>query len=192
MVTFGERLKSLRKEHNLTQHQLAEALELNGKQYISNYEKGTEPDFATVKKIANYFSVSTDYLLVNSEFKTPQHEVIINETKADISIVNTINGLSDNTKIILYETLKSGAMLDFIAALRVYKTSSTGLKPEELAYIRSQLGDNVSIHEVKLKREELMPVIQTQLNKVLDEIDKIEIPFEQDKVEQLNIEDQKY
>lgn len=64
---FGERLASLRNEKGLSQYDLAEKLDFSRGQ-IGNYEQGTrEPDFATLIKIADFFQVSTDYLLGRSE-----------------------------------------------------------------------------------------------------------------------------
>lgn len=60
---FGERLKQLREEANLTMEQLAVSLGTK-KQTISRYEKNQrEPEYATLIKIAQFFNVSTDYLL---------------------------------------------------------------------------------------------------------------------------------
>lgn len=60
---FGERLKQLREEANLTMEQLAANLGTK-KQTISRYEKNQrEPEYATLIKIAQFFNVSTDYLL---------------------------------------------------------------------------------------------------------------------------------
>lgn len=63
---FSERLKSLRKAKNLSQYELADRLGFSrGK--LANYEQGTrEPDFATLEIIADFFDVSTDYLLGKS------------------------------------------------------------------------------------------------------------------------------
>ncbi|QOR36294.1 helix-turn-helix transcriptional regulator [Clostridium sp. 'deep sea'] len=59
----GDRLKSLRKERNITQKYLAEKL-LFYKGNISRYETGIrQPDLGLVIKMANYFNVTTDYLL---------------------------------------------------------------------------------------------------------------------------------
>lgn len=60
---FSERLKNLRKAKKLSQYELAERLGFSrGK--LANYEQGTrEPDFETLETIANFFDVSTDYLL---------------------------------------------------------------------------------------------------------------------------------
>ena len=59
----GHRLKDLRKNRKLSQDQLAEALSLS-RVSITSYEAGSRtPDIYTLVKIADYFDVSTDYLL---------------------------------------------------------------------------------------------------------------------------------
>ncbi|MBR1820585.1 MAG: helix-turn-helix transcriptional regulator [Clostridia bacterium] len=57
------RLKELRKERGISQLKLATDLSMN-QNSISRYENGTrEADYATLKKFAEYFNVSIDYLL---------------------------------------------------------------------------------------------------------------------------------
>ncbi|MBZ0312443.1 helix-turn-helix domain-containing protein [Clostridium butyricum] len=69
MATFGDRLKSLRTENNLTQEELANHFFLN-KSSISKYEKNLQlPENQLLKQIAKYFDVSTDYLLGISDDK---------------------------------------------------------------------------------------------------------------------------
>lgn len=59
----GEILRELRTKKGFSQKQLAEMLNV-AQNTISQYENGTrEPDAATLIKLANFFSVSTDYLL---------------------------------------------------------------------------------------------------------------------------------
>lgn len=63
MVNFGERLRTLRKSRGLTQAQLSELLG-GSKMMISSYESGTRfPPYPTLVKLANIYSVTTDYLL---------------------------------------------------------------------------------------------------------------------------------
>lgn len=60
---FGRNLAKIRKEKNLSQYKLAERMNLSRGQ-IANYEQGSrEPDFNTLKKFADFFEVSIDYLL---------------------------------------------------------------------------------------------------------------------------------
>ena len=60
---FSETLKKLRLSHNLNQVQLAQKLNVS-KQAISNWENNNiQPSIDILIKIADIFSVSTDYLL---------------------------------------------------------------------------------------------------------------------------------
>lgn len=57
------RLKALRKKENMTLEDVAALIGVSY-QTISNWEKGTtEPDINSIKKLASYFKVTTDYLL---------------------------------------------------------------------------------------------------------------------------------
>ena len=57
------RLKALRKRAHMTLEDVAALIGVSY-QTISNWEKGiTEPDINSIKKLASYFQVTTDYLL---------------------------------------------------------------------------------------------------------------------------------
>ena len=65
---FKNRLKQLRTEHNKTQKNIADALDLT-RTAIVNYESGTrEPSIAIILRLCNYFEVSADYLLGRSDY----------------------------------------------------------------------------------------------------------------------------
>ena len=62
-MSFGENLRSLIEERDMTQKELAKILNIAASTlggYIQGY---SEPDFETLKLLASYFDVSTDYLL---------------------------------------------------------------------------------------------------------------------------------
>lgn len=60
---FAKQLKYLRIEAGISQNELAKAFNVS-KQTVSAWEKGLqETDFNTLIKIANYFKVTTDFLL---------------------------------------------------------------------------------------------------------------------------------
>ena len=80
MQNFSDRLISLRKERDMTQDELARALNLS-RSRVSGYEsQGKEPDFELLCKMAHYFGVSTDYLLGYSEARNNVAEVFYNDT----------------------------------------------------------------------------------------------------------------
>ena len=64
---FHDKLRYLRVHQELSQGEVAQRLNMAQATY-SHYERGRrEPDFATLKKIANFFNVSIDYLLDNDD-----------------------------------------------------------------------------------------------------------------------------
>ena len=66
------RIAELRKKAKLSQAELGKILNLSQKA-ISRYENhSAEPDLNTIKKIANYFNVTIDYLL-----QIPEEELIL-------------------------------------------------------------------------------------------------------------------
>ncbi|MFW6269881.1 MAG: cobalamin-dependent protein [Bacillota bacterium] len=76
MGDFGERLKTLRNEHDLLQKDIAKLMGIS-QATITNYEKNRRfPDSKTLKWLANYFSVSIDYLLGNSDIPDKAEEII--------------------------------------------------------------------------------------------------------------------
>lgn len=63
MTLFGERMKQLRCSHNLSQVDVAHDLHVS-KQTVSNWENNNIfPSIEMLVKLADYFAVSTDYLL---------------------------------------------------------------------------------------------------------------------------------
>ncbi|MDY4191508.1 MAG: helix-turn-helix transcriptional regulator [Oscillospiraceae bacterium] len=66
-MTFGERIKALRKERGMTQEELAERLSVT-RQTVSKWEQGTtQPDLDRVLELGRLFGVSTDHLLGGGE-----------------------------------------------------------------------------------------------------------------------------
>ena len=71
MAHLGELLAELRQDHGLTQDQLAEIISVSPGT-ISNYEDGRHlPDLDKLKMIADYFHVTTDYLLGRTSSSIP-------------------------------------------------------------------------------------------------------------------------
>ena len=67
---FNERLKEIRKSTKKTQKEVSMYLGIAERAY-QNYEYGNrEPNLDTLKKLADYFNVSTDYLLGCSDKPT--------------------------------------------------------------------------------------------------------------------------
>jgi len=122
---FRFRLKELREEKNISRSDLAEILGVSV-QTIANYENGhREPNFDTLLKIADFFNVTVDYLIGNSDFRTREEEfrgknfyekykldeviddLMDSESKAFLGniLLNTVEPLIKNISGLLYQHL---------------------------------------------------------------------------------------
>ncbi len=78
MSTFGKRLKQLREKKDLTQQELAEFLSIN-RDALAKWETDKAyPDLDMVRDIAEFYDVTTDYLIGKDDrtFETRVNEII--------------------------------------------------------------------------------------------------------------------
>lgn len=91
MPDFGDRLKTLRLEHGLTQKQFGVRIHVTNA-VISKYEGGLSyPPYPTLIDIAEFFHVTTDFLLGRKESR-----IVIDVsdlTGAEIRFLRTVVGL---------------------------------------------------------------------------------------------------
>jgi transcriptional regulator with XRE-family HTH domain len=63
MIKCGDRIANLREKRGLTQEELSSKLGIS-RAALSHYETNRrEPDYETLRNIANYFDITLDYLL---------------------------------------------------------------------------------------------------------------------------------
>ncbi|HEL1795883.1 TPA: helix-turn-helix domain-containing protein [Streptococcus suis] len=102
---FTERLKQLRKEAGLTQKNIADSFNTSPQSY-AQWEKGLRsPSKESLEKLADYFKVSTDYLLGNSDIRNPEEEIDLDDF--ELLYRNTSKGLSAEEKDQLTSDLKN-------------------------------------------------------------------------------------
>lgn len=101
MREVGETLANLRKEKGLGQKQMAALLNMSVGT-ISNYENSVHsPDLLTLCRLAQFFDVTTDYLLGRTEYRCPP-EVLDRYIATDYTvqdIVNTLLSLDSASRI---------------------------------------------------------------------------------------------
>ena len=105
-----ERLKSLRKEKDLTLEELAQALGMT-KQVLSRYERGErEADYKTLVKIADFFEVSIDYLIGHSVYYFPDMIGKKSDNDDEIEVLELYSSLSPSRKedLMIYLRALSG------------------------------------------------------------------------------------
>ena len=72
--SFHEKLKKSREDAGYTQQQVSDILNI-GRSTIANYEVGrTEPDLETLSNLADFYCVSTDWLLGTKGGKDSQNK----------------------------------------------------------------------------------------------------------------------
>ncbi|MCU5201303.1 helix-turn-helix domain-containing protein [Bacillus paranthracis] len=90
---IGEKIKELRKNSKITQEQLGNAIGVS-KMAISYFEKGKKsPGRESLEKIADYFEVTTDYLLGRSEdpeLNEEEDKVVSEEGKNIMSLIESL------------------------------------------------------------------------------------------------------
>ena len=85
-MSFGKRLKKLRKEKKISQEKLADIIGIS-RSTLSMYELDKrEPDIANIVKFADFFGVSTDYLLGKESEQGP-YPLPLEELKALIRLI---------------------------------------------------------------------------------------------------------
>lgn len=102
----GNRIKLLREEKNIKQDELAKILSISPSA-VGMYERDErEPNDEITLKLAEYFGVSTDYLLGKSDIRNPE-ETKINIDEAEVSFLTGVKGLNETNKMIIKNTLEA-------------------------------------------------------------------------------------
>lgn len=92
MASFGEHLKELRSEKNISQSELADLIGMHST-HISRYERDlTQPTLEVIKKIAEALSVSTDALIYGSSGQQAKNKIKDTEL---LTMFNKVQSLED-------------------------------------------------------------------------------------------------
>ena len=83
MSEFSNRFRQLKDESNLTLKDLSETLDITAPN-LSYYMKGREPSYDILIKIADYFNVTTDWLIGRSDERNISQSSIIEEIEKQL------------------------------------------------------------------------------------------------------------
>ncbi|OXT13387.1 transcriptional regulator [Streptococcus sp. KR] len=102
---FIERLKKLRKKEKLTQKDIATFLNISQPAY-QQFESGKKKmNLETMEKLADYFNVSTDYLLGKTDIPDPDSDIDL-DSAIDNSVAYDGTPITDNDREIIKDFLK--------------------------------------------------------------------------------------
>lgn len=76
MLSIGDTIIQLRKQHNLSQSELADKINVS-RTIIGNYERNTNtPSIEVIIKMAKVFNVTIDYMIGEGEFSSYDKDII--------------------------------------------------------------------------------------------------------------------
>jgi transcriptional regulator with XRE-family HTH domain len=104
-MVINEILRDLRKARGITQEEAADALGVPRSTY-TKWEKNITPGYTMVKKIANFYEVTVDYLLGNNYFPTQERPVMI-LSQADVELIQSIKRLSESKQKLVVDLIKN-------------------------------------------------------------------------------------
>ena len=104
-MSFGNNLRELIEERDLTQKELAKQLNIAPSTMGSYVQNTREPDFNTLKLLASYFNVSTDYLLDHQSNQTISHQ--------EDDLLRIFRSLSNTQKDICIEQCKAFVKINY-------------------------------------------------------------------------------
>ena len=90
MSEFSNRFRQLKEESNLTLKDLSEELGISVPN-LSYYMKGREPSYDILISIANYFNVTTDWLIGNDTKQGTSEKELIDLRIENKKLLNKIN-----------------------------------------------------------------------------------------------------
>lgn len=102
-----QNLKTLRKQHNLSQQKLADILHVS-QQSVYKYENGiTSPDIETLIRMADYFNTSIDYLVEYTDIShkiEPVENYMLNAE--ELELLNNYRQLTPSQKEVVQMVIK--------------------------------------------------------------------------------------
>lgn len=122
---FQIRLKELRESHGLSQADLARAIHTK-QSTVAMWENGTNrPRNATLEKLANYFGVTTDYLLGRTDGKeqgsnihvTDEHNQTITLDDDALELIDSLRSRPEMK--MLFSVSKKATSEDIIKAVKI-------------------------------------------------------------------------
>lgn len=169
---IGDKIKLLREAKGLTQQQIAQDPAFGIKQgTLSAYERNArEPNIETIRRIAEYFGVTSDYLIGISEHQTAEYDAVGKVIPLSDDAIDALRGYDAEVLSTISSVLSASAATEFFEDLRAYVMAcSPG--PEDLAELlpmADHLNRGASADRVAL--EMLTSYKRKLLDRALDEL----------------------
>lgn len=131
---FGKFIKQIRKDHNLTQKQLAEKYNVTY-QAVSKWETGKNmPDISLIKQIAKDFNISIDELFDGEYTKKKHQKFLLISIGIIIILISILIAVLNKDKNFEFKTLSSSCQNFNISGSISYNKSKTAIYISNINY----------------------------------------------------------
>lgn len=117
MISIGEQIQKLRKDNNLNQTQLAEKIGVSLTQLQRYENKGVQPPADILKKLADTFNTSIDFLIYGDSEQKAQQSIKDNELLSQFKAVEQLDNKDKSTIKDIIDAFIKRSKLNKIAAL---------------------------------------------------------------------------
>lgn len=117
MISVGIQIQKLRKEKNLNQSQLAEKIGVSLTQLQRYENKGVQPPADILRKLADTFNTSIDFLVYGDSEQKAQQSIKDNELLSQFKAVEQLNSKDKSTIKDIIDAFIKRSKLNQIAAL---------------------------------------------------------------------------
>jgi transcriptional regulator with XRE-family HTH domain len=117
MISVGTQIQKLRKEKNLNQSQLAEKIEVSLTQLQRYENKGVQPPADLLRKLADTFNTSIDFLVYGDSEQKAQQSIKDNELLSQFKAVEQLDSKDKSTIKDIIDAFIKRSKLNQIAAL---------------------------------------------------------------------------
>ncbi len=117
MVTTGEQIQALRKANNWNQSQLAKKIEISLTQLQRYENKGVQPPADVLKKLADIFNTSIDFIVYGNTEQKAQQSIKDNELLSQFKEVEEMDNKDKATIKDIIDAFIKRSKLNKIVAL---------------------------------------------------------------------------
>ena len=117
MISVGSQIQKLRKENNLNQTQLAEKIGVSLTQLQRYENKGVQPPADILRKLADVFNTSIDFIVYGDSEQKAQQSIKDNELLSQFKEVEKLDNTDKNIIKNVIDAFIKRSKLNQIAAL---------------------------------------------------------------------------
>lgn len=185
MQKFSERLISLRKEREMTQSDLAKVCKKQ-RSTVSGYEtEGKEPDYELLCSMADYFGVTTDYLLGRDDERAHADVVFRNDNAAfkrhydELSpeLKAAVTSAFDSFYVMLSRCMRDGNLSELL----LYRDLMDTLQKDRDAISRLASGDSSNLADVFPQLMEKQNSLKASASSIFDSLLQADIAAAKEK-----------